>query len=199
LAAWILYVIFPNPIKMSFFSLGPAFQQLRFLICELGLMTGGRFARWGVLFFEPPAGVIISYRLDRFGFLLAGPIWTGLRVFFLPCFLMLRVLSCRHEICFKADIGCGLRVLHPTLGVVVHGDAVAGRNLLLNGGNSIGCRRALERGQLVLGDNVFLGINACVLGPARIGNRVNIGAGAVVVTDLPDDCVAVGIPARTRL
>jgi serine acetyltransferase len=48
----------------------------------------------------------------------------------------------------------------------------------------------------VIGNDVFLGINSCILGPAHIGNRVTIGAGAVVVSDLPDGCMAVGVPAK---
>lgn len=48
----------------------------------------------------------------------------------------------------------------------------------------------------VLGDNVDVGAHAQIIGPVRIGNRAVIGAGAVVLCDLPDDCVAVGVPAR---
>ena len=43
----------------------------------------------------------------------------------------------------------------------------------------------------VLGDNVFVGAGAKIIGPVRIGNNVKIGAGAVVVTDVPDDAVVV--------
>lgn len=173
-------------------------DQFRFLAHELRLLTHGKPIRWLVLFFEPSAGVLISYRLDRSAYLLCGRIWTALRVLFFPLFLFLRLLSCRHEICFAAQIGRGLQVWHPTLGVVVHGDAIVGKNCILYGGNSIGVRRGIRRGELVLGDDVILGINACVLGPAQIGNRVTIGAGAVVVNDLAEATVAVGVPARPR-
>ncbi len=175
-----------------------AADQLRFLAHELVLLTHGKPIRWLVLFFEPSAGVIISYRLDRCGYLLCGRVWTALRALFLPLFLFLRLLSCRHEICFAAQIGRGLQVWHPTLGVVVHGDAIVGKNCILYGGNSIGVRRGIRRGELVVGDNVILGINACILGPAQIGSCVTIGAGAIVVNDLTQDSVAVGVPARPR-
>ncbi len=36
---------------------------------------------------------------------------------------------------------------------------------------------------------------AKILGPVRIGDNVHIGANAVVITDLPDNCLAVGVPA----
>jgi serine O-acetyltransferase len=93
-------------------------------------------------------------------------------------------------------VGKGLRIIHPTLGIVIHGEAVVGKNCVLNGGNSVGARRPIRRGQLVLGDDVIIGIHACVLGPVRIGNGVQIGAGAVVIHDQEDGAVVVGIPAR---
>jgi serine O-acetyltransferase len=176
----------------------PPGEQLRFLFHELCLQTGGKPERWLVIFFES-AGVVLSYRLDRFGYLIFGKPWRAVRIVFWPVFLFFRLLSCRHEICYKAEIGCGLCIRHPTLGVVVHGEAIIGKNCLLLGGNSIGERRPLKRGELVLGDDVQLGINACVLGPARVGNSVVIGAGAIVVGDLPDNAVAVGVPARFKL
>ena len=46
-------------------------------------------------------------------------------------------------------------------------------------------------GAPVLGDNVFVGAGAKIIGPVRIGNNVKIGADAVVVTDVPDDAVVV--------
>jgi serine acetyltransferase len=180
------------------FGWGPALEQLRYLGHELRLITGGKSLRWLVLFFEPRAGVVISYRLDRGAYLCAGKAWTALRVLAFPMFLFLRVLSCHHEICFKAKIGKGLQIWHPTLGIVVNGDAIIGDHCLFYGGNSVGVRRGIRRGELVLGNNVTLGINACVLGPVRIGNQVTIGAGAVVVRDLPDDCTAIGVPARVQ-
>ena len=49
---------------------------------------------------------------------------------------------------------------------------------------------------IVLGNNVYLGNNVIVLPGVTIGNNVVIGAGAVVSKDIPDNSVAVGIPAR---
>ncbi len=47
-----------------------------------------------------------------------------------------------------------------------------------------------------IGDNVFIGAGSIVLPGVSIGNNVVIGAGSVVATDIPDDTVAVGNPAR---
>jgi serine acetyltransferase len=177
---------------------GPAREQFQFMWRELGLMTEGKLVRWLVLFFEPSAGVIVSYRLDRFGHLICGRSWMLLRIFAWPVFFLLRLLGCQHEICFKARIGSGLRIMHPTLGVAIHADAIIGDDCFLNGGNSIGIRKPMKRGELVLGDHLRMGVNSCVLGPVKVGNNVHIGAGAVVISDMPDDVIAVGVPAKFK-
>ena len=48
----------------------------------------------------------------------------------------------------------------------------------------------------MIGDNVYIAANATVIGSVNIGNNVIIGAGSMVVTDIPDNSVAVGNPAR---
>jgi hypothetical protein len=44
----------------------------------------------------------------------------------------------------------------------------------------------------------FWGAGAKILGPVKIGNHVTIGANAVVLVDVPDNCMAVGIPAVVK-
>ena len=48
----------------------------------------------------------------------------------------------------------------------------------------------------VIGDNVSLGCNVTIIGGVHIGNNVTIGAGSVVVKDVPDNCVVAGNPAK---
>jgi acetyltransferase-like isoleucine patch superfamily enzyme len=49
---------------------------------------------------------------------------------------------------------------------------------------------------IVIGDNVWLGAKVTVLQGVTIGNNVVVGANSVVTHDLPDNCVAIGAPAR---
>ena len=51
-------------------------------------------------------------------------------------------------------------------------------------------------GRVNIGDNVFIGAESIVLPGVNIGNNVIIGAGSVVTSDIPDNSVVVGIPAR---
>lgn len=95
-----------------------------------------------------------------------------------------------------ADVGKGLQVLHPGLGIVVSRWTTAGDALTLTGGNCIGIRQPISNGELVLGDHIFLGANAVILGPVHLGSNIQIGAGAVVITDAPDNVMLAGVPAK---
>lgn len=91
-----------------------------------------------------------------------------------------------------AELGSGLVILH-SYGIVINSEVRAGKNLVLEHGVTIGA----EKGQSpVLGDNVFIGAGAKIIGSVRVGSDVKIGANAVVTQDLPDGATAVGVPAR---
>ena len=51
-------------------------------------------------------------------------------------------------------------------------------------------------GRINIGNNVFIGMNSMILPNVTIGNNVIIGCGSIVTKDIPDNSVAVGIPAR---
>jgi acetyltransferase-like isoleucine patch superfamily enzyme len=51
-------------------------------------------------------------------------------------------------------------------------------------------------GPISIGKSCWIGINVTIVGPARIGDNTIIGAGAVVLGDLPADSVCVGVPAK---
>ena len=83
-------------------------------------------------------------------------------------------------------------------GIIISGYAKFGDNCRIRNGVVVGLRRVDEPSAPVIGNNVDIGTGAKVLGPISIGNNVAIGANAVVITDVPDDCVATGIPAVVK-
>ena len=128
-------------------------------------------------------------------YLLLGKSWSAIRILFLPINFFVRPWSGNCEIHYRASIGKGLMVLHPSLGVVISGSAICGEYLTLVGGNCIGGRKKISPGDLIIGNHVNLGVNSVIIGPVKVGNNVAVGAGAVVVHDAGDNAVLVGIPA----
>jgi serine O-acetyltransferase len=90
------------------------------------------------------------------------------------------------------EVGPGLFLQHAFATIVAA--KKIGRDCWINQQVTIGFRD--DTHGPILGDNVKVKAGAKVIGPIRIGNNVTIGANAVVVKDVPDDCVVVGVPAR---
>lgn len=99
------------------------------------------------------------------------------------------------EIGKDVTLGEGIWFIHP-LGIVIGGNAKIGNRVRFFGNNTVGT--AKENGYPVIEDDVWVGAGARILGPVTVGARSMIGANAVVVSDVPPDSVAVGIPARVR-
>lgn len=94
------------------------------------------------------------------------------------------------EIHPAARIGPGLQIAH-SVGIVVGHEVVAGADLVLYQGVTIGHRAA--GGQPTLGDRVRIGAGAKVLGPITVGDDVKIGANAVVLADVPAGVTVSGV------
>lgn len=98
------------------------------------------------------------------------------------------------EIPPECQIGRGSDFAHAALGVCINGDVKIGENCTILQNVTIGARDT--RGCPTVGDNVFIGAGAVILGNVLIGNNVNIGANAVVINSVPDHATVVGIPAK---
>jgi len=85
------------------------------------------------------------------------------------------------------------------MGVVVGETAVVGNDVVMFHGTTLG-GRSMTKGKRhpTIGDRVVIGAGAKVLGPITVGDDAQIGANAVVVHDVPDGAVSVGVPGRVR-
>ena len=91
-----------------------------------------------------------------------------------------------------ADFGPEFVLIHSN-GVVINSAVKGGGGVKIEHQVTIGA----ERGDSpVLGDNIFIGAGAKILGSVHIGCDIKIGANAVVINDLPDGVTAVGVPAH---
>lgn len=92
--------------------------------------------------------------------------------------------------------GPGLNIVH--LGYIwVDNSAIIGKNCTVLPRVLLGKKYpGIKTPNIIIGDNCYIGTNTTILGPVKIGNNVTIGAGSVVVNDIPDNCVVVGSPAK---
>ena len=97
----------------------------------------------------------------------------------------------------EVDVGRNFVIDHFG-GIIISGYAKFGDNCRVRNGVVIGFRRVEEKSAPVIGNNVDIGAGAKLLGPIRIGDNVLIGANAVVLCDVPDNSIAVGVPAVIR-
>ncbi|AFY50977.1 serine O-acetyltransferase [Nostoc sp. PCC 7524] len=142
-----------------------------------------------VVFCYPGLHAICLHRLAH---------WLHCRgVVFFPRFIshLARFLT-GIEIHPGAKIGKGVFIDHG-MGVVIGETAIVGDYTLIYQGVTLG-GTGKESGKRhpTVGNNVVVGTGAKVLGNIHIGDRVRVGAGSVVLRDVPPDCTVVGIPGR---
>jgi len=100
------------------------------------------------------------------------------------------------EIHPAAKLGPGLFIDHG-MGVVIGETAEVGENVtLLQGVTLGGTSLKREKRHPTLGDNVVVGAGAKIIGGFKIGDGSRIGAGSVVVREVPTNSVVVGVPGR---
>lgn len=99
------------------------------------------------------------------------------------------------EIHWRAEIGPGLRIYHG-YGLVVHSNAKIGANCTLRQGVTLGSKDEDGIETPIIGNDVNIGASALIIGSLSIGDGAKIGAGAVIVSDVPAMASAVGNPAK---
>ena len=137
---------------------------------------------------------LLIYRFGcwRYG-IRPAPVRKALSLVYKILYKLIQVIA-GIELPCEAKIGRNFVIDHFG-GIVVSGYARIGENCRIRSGVVIGLRRIEEPCAPTIGDNVDIGAGAKLLGAITIGSNVLIGANAVVLCDVPDNSVAVGIPA----
>lgn len=143
-------------------------------------------------FFNPRSQPVIIHRISHF-------FYVKRLGFLAKLFSIINFVIFGTEIAMGAEIEGGFYMPH-SLGTIISVKTV-GRNFSCYHKVGIGSSMEaggedLEKNRPVFGENVQVYTGATVIGPIKIGNNVTIGANAVVITDVPDNCIAVGVPAR---
>jgi serine O-acetyltransferase len=143
--------------------------------------------------------VMVVYRFGRWRYTVQQR-WLRL-----PLSILYKILKLLSQILTGIDLPCevqiGRRLTIEHFGdIIISGDTVIGDDVVIRNGVTIGLRRTGIAGAPIIGDRVDIGAGAKILGTIRIGNDVAIGANAVVLQDVPDNSLAVGVPAiiKTR-
>lgn len=124
----------------------------------------------------------ISYKLRKI------PLLPNLMTYFIRL-----IFGCYFP--YNLKVGKNFILGYGGIGVVIHQNCVIGDNCHIDQNVTLGGTSKKIKVP-VLGDNVYVGAGAVILGPVTIGDDVVIGANAVVIKDIPSGSLVVGVPAR---
>ncbi len=167
--------------------------MFEFVRADLRRLTGeesGLASKLGLFFFHPGLQAVLLYRLSR---------WLLLRRLGFVAVMTSYVNSVLTgaQISPRAIIGKGLRIYHPQ-GTVIGAGAAVGDHCTLSHGNMIGTFSDDEE-RPTIGHNFSAATGAKILGKITVGHNVRVSPNSVVITSLPNDVVAIGVPARILL
>ena len=141
------------------------------------------------VFLYPSFKVILSYRI-------AHKLYQSGHFFWARWVSQKAARKTGIEIHPGAQIGKGLFIDHGS-GVIIGETTIIGDNVTLYQGVTLG-GTGKEQGKRhpTLGDNVMVSAGAKILGSFKIGDNCKIGAGSVVLKEVPPNCTVVGVPGR---
>jgi serine O-acetyltransferase len=140
---------------------------------------------------------LVIYRFGRWRYKVRPSL---LRKFFSLIYRILyKLVQIMTGIEFPCEVQVGRNfVIDHFGGIVISGYAKFGDDCRIRNGVVVGLRRVDDPCAPTIGNNVDIGAGAKILGPISIGNNVVIGANAVVLIDVPDNSIAVGVPATIK-
>jgi serine O-acetyltransferase len=139
--------------------------------------------------------VLLVYRLGRWRYGIKSRLLRlPFSMLYKLLFIMIQILT-GIELPCEVVLGRRFKIEHFG-GIIISGDAVFGDDVVIRNGVTVGLRHTGVRGSPIIGNRVDIGAGAKILGHIRIGDDVAIGANAVVITDVPNNHIAVGVPAR---
>ncbi|GFM34466.1 serine O-acetyltransferase [Desulfovibrio subterraneus] len=140
---------------------------------------------------------MVTYRFGRWRYGIKPNIIRKLASLLYKILYKLTQILTGIELPCEATVGRNFRIDHFG-GIIISGYARFGDNCVIRNGVTVGLKDVSNPAAPVIGDNVDIGAGAKVLGAIIIGENVKIGANAVVITDVPPNSIAVGVPAHIK-
>lgn len=170
-------------------------EQFKFLLMDLKKWKCSSIKSLFYLIFEQAIWGTVFYRISRALFLINIPV---IKIFLrLIAFFIFKFSESIFSVSIPpaTEIGPGLYIGH--VGLIMLNDQVkAGKNFSIGPGVLIGMRGGGSLGAPVIGDDVYVGVGAKILGNITVGNNVRIGANSVVVGNVPNNVTMFGVPAK---
>ncbi len=152
-------------------------------------------AEWRILF-TPAVWCILWYRLGSWIYApgrIALIRYPGKVFHLLGSVVTDAILQMRLNV--RAQIGPGLLIAHCG-GITLHPDVIIGSNCDLAHHVTIGTRGVGSQGVPRLGDSVYVGTGAVIIGPIHVGDGARIAANSLVNRDVPAGATVMGVPGR---
>ena len=148
------------------------------------------------LWLNPAVWAIGCYRLGNWVHV-ARPVWPiriPLKIFSFLTNKFCEVLM-EMDLDPQASIGGGLFIAHIG-GIHINFQAVIGRNCDIAHRVTIGASAMGRHGAPIIGDDVYIGTGATLVGKIKIGNGAKIAANTLVIANVPDGATVMGVPGR---
>ncbi len=148
------------------------------------------------LWLNPAIWAITIYRLGNWLYT-ANPtllVRIPMKVVYFFAYMFSEVVM---EMCLDplATIGGGLYISHIG-GVHINPQAIIGSNCDITHRVTIGASAMGRKGAPVIGNNVYIGTGATLVGKIKVGNGAKIAANTLVITNVPDGATVMGVPGR---
>jgi serine O-acetyltransferase len=151
------------------------------------------------LWLNPVIWAIACYRLRNW-VNVAVPPWPLRLVLTIILFIANKFCEVFMAMCIspRASIGEGLYIGHVG-GVHISQYAVIGRNCDISHRVTIGVSAMGREGAPVLGDDIYVGPGATLVGKIRVGSGAKVAANTLVIDDVPEGATVIGVPGRIIL
>ena len=156
---------------------------------------GGNF--FTILFFTQGFWAIFQYRFARTIYQSKLP-QVLKRIILLICLIWQKGIEILTGISipFSVQIGHSFYIGH-FCNIILNSNSIIGNNCNISQGVTLGVSgQGEKRGVPILGDNVYVGANAVIAGKVKIGDNVIIVANSLVNKSIPNNSIAIGVPAK---